>query len=514
VLVLAFVVFTLVQTIRGAGTGAVAPGIGQGAWFGLTGCLLNAQPVITSSTGDDPPAAWASRLRIATIAAITLAAASTAFNLYWRTQYLFAANSFGGKEVAIVVLTSMYGTVALTVVVMGSRWNLDDSMAARLATIVLGTSTLAAGLIIWLTETGREIDAFHGIGQGTSTAAVGFEAFLCWAAALAVVAPSTLRALGASHRGVYREAARKMLLLIAFWYVAAAVLRATDLIVALSLDLHNSPYDTVALIVFDGAGAALAIWLRLNFTNRSLPARNLAWSAGALVVIAVSRIVLGVALAPRVTYVDSAPPYNPVFGNDLAQQITSTFDVVLCGLAVGVLVAAVAAGYRGGSRRNPAASPAGMDPSNAPVGSPEAMAFNAPRQADAATQTMSRGHADGTWPVPAAMPTIFRGASAPAATATLRIHRPDGSDALDDSTRAVLVAEPDAADRDPAHDPAPTRHLPTGAGGEGPSPAAPKGSPEVHRLLRESTQRFGAGTTYGGPPQGGPRPTGSPSGTN
>jgi hypothetical protein len=32
---------------------------------------------------------------------------------------------------------------------------------------------------------------------------------------------------------------------------------------------------------------------------------------------------------------------NPVYGNNLAQQITSTFDVALCGLALCILAAAI-----------------------------------------------------------------------------------------------------------------------------------------------------------------------------
>ena len=37
---------------------------------------------------------------------------------------------------------------------------------------------------------------------------------------------------------------------------------------------------------------------------------------------------------------------SAVYGNNLAQQITSTFDVVLCGLALGVLAVAILAGRR------------------------------------------------------------------------------------------------------------------------------------------------------------------------
>lgn len=57
---------------------------------------------------------------------------------------------------------------------------------------------------------------------------------------------------------------------------------------------------------------------------------------------AVSRVVVGVGLASR--FGDSQRSValaNPVYGNDLAQQITSTFDVVLCALALCCLVVAI-----------------------------------------------------------------------------------------------------------------------------------------------------------------------------
>jgi ABC-type Fe3+ transport system permease subunit len=64
---------------------------------------------------------------------------------------------------------------------------------------------------------------------------------------------------------------------------------------------------------------------------------------GVLFVLSVSRIVIGVALAPRYA---SSPSWlnNPVYGNDIAQQITSTFDVVLCGLTLCILTVVVITG--------------------------------------------------------------------------------------------------------------------------------------------------------------------------
>ena len=48
-----------------------------------------------------------------------------------------------------------------------------------------------------------------------------------------------------------------------------------------------------------------------------------------------------VALAPRFAEAQISPTQNPVYGNNLAQQITSTFDVALCGLALCILAAAI-----------------------------------------------------------------------------------------------------------------------------------------------------------------------------
>ena len=45
VLVLGFIVFHLVQTVRDGGTGMVPPGSGPGMWLGIAGALLASQPV-------------------------------------------------------------------------------------------------------------------------------------------------------------------------------------------------------------------------------------------------------------------------------------------------------------------------------------------------------------------------------------------------------------------------------------------------------------------------------------
>ena len=56
---------------------------------------------------------------------------------------------------------------------------------------------------------------------------------------------------------------------------------------------------------------------------------------GVLFVFTVADLAIGVALAPRY----AASPPDAIYGNNLAQQITSTFDVVICALSLAVLVA-------------------------------------------------------------------------------------------------------------------------------------------------------------------------------
>ena len=64
--------------------------------------------------------------------------------------------------------------------------------------------------------------------------------------------------------------------------------------------------------------------------------------------LGISRVVVGVVLAPRFQEPPNGGGWaNPVYGNNLAQQITSTFDVALCGLALGILAAAIISGRRG-----------------------------------------------------------------------------------------------------------------------------------------------------------------------
>lgn len=196
-LVLAFVVFDAIQTIRLGGTVHVPGGVGPGGWLGITGALLSAQPALTGATTDEGShSRWLRATQFLGYASMLGAALSTGFNLSWRVRYALepaaGASGFGKQNLAVIDTAVVYGVVALAAVLVASRWLLRPTAAEALSTVALGGSTLIAGSIVWSLPIGREIDAFHGIAQNTSTAGVGYEGYLVWAAAAAMCAPLTL----------------------------------------------------------------------------------------------------------------------------------------------------------------------------------------------------------------------------------------------------------------------------------------------------------------------------------
>jgi hypothetical protein len=370
-MVFAFVVFDAVQTVRYGGSINVPGGLGPGAWLGLSGSLLCAQPVLTELAPDDRRfAKWLVSARVVGYGSIVAAVLSFAFILYWRIRYALPAvagtSGFGKQNVAVIVTAVVYGVVALVAVIVASSWIVQDAKPSRLVTVALGASTLVAGLLVWLLPVGREIDAFHGIAQNTSTAGVGFEGYAAWAAAAAVLAPlALLQAVRAKpiDSGLWREAARKGLLLIAVWCAGSVVMRITDLLVAVNLHYPFSRYDSMALAAFDLLTAVIAVWLRVNLTNLSLSVRLVSSVCGLLVGLTFVRTVVGIVLAPRFSAPKRPPGMNSaVYGNNLAQQITSTFDVVLCGIAIGVLAAALVVGRRRRRMVQPPPHPPALPP--------------------------------------------------------------------------------------------------------------------------------------------------------
>lgn len=355
-LVLAFVVFDVIQTALHGGTVHLPGGAGPGAWLGVAGALLSARPV---ARGGEKSGEWLRLARIIGYASMLGAALSVGINLYWRVRYGLHGTdglvAFGKPNIAVIATSVVYGIAPLVAIFVASRWLLGNAKGSRLATVALGVSTLAAGIIVWTLPVGRDVDAFRGIAQNTSTAGVGFEGYLAWAAAAAIFLPSAFSALSReAAEDALREAARKCLLLITVWCLGSVAMRITDLVVSAVLHYPHSPYDSVVLTVFDVATAGVAIWLRANLARDTVSARLTSSLSGLVAALAISRVVVGVALAPRF-HVVNAPAQNPLYGNDLAQQITSTFDVLLCALALCVLAAAIGAGRLRGRRLRPAA---------------------------------------------------------------------------------------------------------------------------------------------------------------
>ncbi|MCV7444995.1 hypothetical protein H7K33_22420 [Mycobacterium paraense] len=414
-LVLGFIAFDVFETIRFGGTVNVPGGVGPGAWLGIAGALLSARPVVRAADdgGDNGRS-----VRIIGYASMVGAALSFGFNLFWRVRYALQSaggSDFGKQNIAVIATALVYGVVALVAVVVGSRWLLRSTRASRLATVALGVSTLIAGIVVWILPVGRDIDAFHGIAQNTSTAGVGFEGYLAWAAAAAIFAPPALLARrdpSATEENAWRAAARNGLLLIIVWCLGSMVMRITDLAVGVALNYPFSRYDSMVLAAFDLTTALLAVWLRINLANDAVSPRLISSLCGLVATLSITRVVVGVALAPRFEESPNAPAPNPVYGNNLAQQITSTFDVALCVLALCILAAAVITGQLGARRarrrrRRPGharGGPAGTHPGPAAPTTRIPVGRGAPPSAAATTRIPTGGA-----PQLAGSPRIFRG---------------------------------------------------------------------------------------------------------
>lgn len=361
-LVLAFVGFDAFETVRFGGSVNVPGGVGPGAWVGIAGALLSAQTAVTGArTGPVPEGGELTgkyrSARIIGYVSMLGAVLSFGFNLYWRLRYALqnsaGAAAFGKQNIAVIATSVVYGVVALVAVLVASRWLSRNTRASRLATVALGASTLVAGILVWSLPAGRDIDAFHGIAQNTSTAGVGFEGYLAWAAAAAIFAPRALfghRNTSATEETAWRLAAQNGLLLIAVWCVGSIVLRMTDLAVSVSLNYPFSRYDSIVLAAFDLITALLAIWLRMSLADGTRSARLVSSLCGLVAALTVARVIVGVVLAPRFADSPNSPALQPVYGNNLAQQITSTFDVTLCGLALCIFAAAIVTGHLSGRR--------------------------------------------------------------------------------------------------------------------------------------------------------------------
>src|SRR3954452_10380750 len=134
-------------------------------------------------------------------------------------------------------------------------------------------------------------------------------------------------------------------------------------------------FDSVAMTAFNLIAGLIAWWVHRQLGSGEASASVIAAFSGVLFVFTVANLAIGVALAPRY----AGPPPDAIYGNNLAQQITSTFDVVICGLSLAVLVAMLFSGPPAGYlvRRHEARIATASVPPKAP--SPEPATSVAPK---------------------------------------------------------------------------------------------------------------------------------------
>lgn len=454
VAVAGFAGYAVYDAFREAGTGMPPAGVGPAVWFAVAGALLCAQPVLGGATDSG---LWSAAARVIVDVTTVLAVLGAGLTLYYRARRAFPAiwgGDAAGQNLTVVAVAVLYAVVALVPVVLAARWLRTRDEANRLTGAGLGVAVLIAGAVVWWLPAGRLIDAFHGVAQSTGTNGVGFEAYLAWAAVAAIAGPVALvradsRAPAAA--AAWRSAVGKGLLLVAVWAVGSAVLRIATLILNAVLNVPSLPYTQTALMAFDLLTAVLAGWLVVNGLTRlpKLAARSLLLG---VLTLTVCRVVLGVALVPRVeAFVPTDP--NAFYGSDLAQQITTMFDVVLCVLAALALAVELTVIER--SRRQ--ASPA-KTPGKAPTKSPA----KAPSKASAGAAAPKIAAAE-----PAA-PRIATGATPKIATGAPKIAAPEIA-ASDPTPAAPKIADagpgtaPQAAET-PDDDPPETLGSPDGDG--------------------------------------------------
>ena len=167
----------------------------------------------------------------------------------------------------------------------------------------------------------------------------------------------------------------------------------------------------------------IALWLQRQLAKAVATATVAAAFSAVLFVFAVADVAIGVALAPRYA---AAPP-DGIYGNNLAQQITSTFDVVVCVLSLTVLAALLFTGPLAGYLVRRTARPA-----KAAAAAPPAIVPRQPQPVP--TPKIARIRDDSTTVLPAPATTEL-----PLPTATLRIRR--RSDSAEPTTRIPAPGE-------------------------------------------------------------------------
>ena len=349
-LVLAFILFDVFETIRSGSGVAVPGGVGPGGWLGVAGALLAAQPAITGADGvqrvaevrpDHRLRVDSRRVAVHRLPPVVAGALRVAG----------PSSGFGKQNIAVIATAVVYGAVALAAVLIASRWLLRSTKASGSRPSRLGPRRWWPGS--WCGAFPSAATSTHSTPSRRTRRRPASDSRVIWPG------PRARRSCAATLLG-YRHRPRRRkpmaggcpngLLLIALWCVGSVLMRTNDLAVAVRLDYPFSRYDTLALAAFDLATGVLAIWLRVNLANASVRARLTSFACGLLSRSAFS-CCGGLRAGPPIRGTPNGGGWdNPVYGNDLAQQITSTFDVVLCGLALGILAFAIITGRLAGLR--------------------------------------------------------------------------------------------------------------------------------------------------------------------
>ena len=325
-LFVAFIVVgdTVFSVIFGA-VDTIPPGVGPGAWIGVAGALLCAQPNLGDVVDDATHRSWFSASRVIGYLALAVGVQSFLFNMFWRVRSLgseAAVGAGGAQQAGFVASAAVYGLMSLAAVVIAAYWMIKNTDASRLAITGLGVATLVTALVVWASDSGLGIVPFRGAVNNT-TAGIGFQGYLLWAAAAAIVAPMTLRnTLSRKSIGTaaWREALRLCLLLIGVWSVGQIAVRIVYLALAAAGDVSLAAGITATLIIVNVAIAALALWMRVLLKSTAVTTL-IVILFGLLFALTDARLATEIVLT--------------------ASHITTTFHVVLCILALLVAAAAL-----------------------------------------------------------------------------------------------------------------------------------------------------------------------------
>jgi hypothetical protein len=314
---------TVFSVIFGA-VDTIPPGVGPGAWIGVAGALLCAQPTLVDVVDDATRRRWFSASRVIGFLALAVGVQSFLFNMFWRVRSLgseAAVDAGGAQQAGFVASAAVYGLMSLAAVVIAAAWLIKNTDASRLAVTGLGAATLVTALVVWASDSGLGIVPFRGAVNNT-TAGIGFQGYLLWAAAAAIVGPLTLRnALSRKtvDTATWREALRFCLLLIGVWSVGQIAVRIVYLALAAAGDVSLAANITATLILVNVAIAALALWMRVLLKSMTVTTQI-------VILFGFLFALTDVRLASEIVLT--------------ASHVTATFHVVLCILA---LLAAAAA---------------------------------------------------------------------------------------------------------------------------------------------------------------------------